>query len=137
MKLHVNALLFTNIFQCHKFYKYFFYITEYMRIGCSYGHIRQVLQRCSKKMAFFKLLKNSLENTCAEIFFDKVPGWRSATIFKKKLTQMFPCEFWEIFKNTYFVEQLRIAVFLMSDQAEKIISRCQATVSYIVLFSEE
>ena len=75
------------------FKKHIFYVTEYMRIGCSYGHIRQVLQRCSMKMVLFKLLKKSLENTCAEIFFDKVPGWRSATIFKKRLTQMFPCEF--------------------------------------------
>ena len=49
---------------------------------------------------------------------------------------MFSYEFWEI-KNNHFVEHLGTAVFLMSRQAEKIISRCRTTASWIVLSSEE
>ena len=51
---------------------------------------------------FFEISQNSLAT-----WFDS-PG--SCNFVKKEaLTQMFPCEFWESFKNTYLEEHLRIS----------------------------
>ena len=45
-----------------------------------------------------------------ESFLIKLQAFRSATFFKKKTsTQVFACEDFEIFKNTYFEEYLRMA----------------------------
>ena len=39
--------------------------------------------------------------------FNEVAGLRSATLyFKKTLAQVFSCEFYEIFKKTFFVQHL-------------------------------
>ena len=54
---------------------------------------RTSYQRCSIKKVFLKILV-----------------FRPATLFKKKTPiQVFSCEYWEIFKNTYFEEHLRTA----------------------------
>ena len=37
----------------------------------------------------------------------KLQGFTPATLLKKTLTQMFSCEYREIFKNTFFTERLR------------------------------
>ena len=37
----------------------------------------------------------------------KLQGVTPATLLKKTLTQMFSCEYREIFKNTFFTERLR------------------------------
>ena len=34
-----------------------------------------------------------------------MPGLRSATLLKRRLAQVFPSEFCEFFKNTYFEER--------------------------------
>ena len=44
--------------------------------------------------------QNSQENTCASLFFNKVPN-ACNLILKKSLAQMFSCEFCEISKNTF------------------------------------
>ena len=41
-------------------------------------------------------------------------------VFKETPTEMFSCEFWEIFKNTCFVEHLRTAIFLMSIRQKRL-----------------
>ena len=41
------------------------------------------------------------------LFFNKIAGLRPAALLKKALTQVFSCEFYEIFKNSFFVEHLR------------------------------
>ena len=41
-----------------------------------------------------------------ESLFNNVAGLRHATLSKKRLAQVFPCEFCEISKNTFFTEQL-------------------------------
>ena len=41
--------------------------------------------RCSIKMMFLKISQNSQENTCARVFFNKVEGFRPATLLKKRL----------------------------------------------------
>ena len=48
---------------------------------------------------FLEILQNSQETTCARVSF--------LTSLKKTLTQVFFCDFWEIFKNTFLTEHLR------------------------------
>ena len=41
------------------------------------------------------------------LFFNKVAGFKATILFKKRIpTQAFSCEFWEIFKNVFFIEHL-------------------------------
>ena len=53
------------------------------------------------KKGVLRISQNSQENTCV-----KVSGLRTATLLKKRLAQVFSCEFYEIFKNTFFTEHL-------------------------------
>ena len=56
-----------------------------------------------------EISQNSQENICARVsFFNKVAPLRPGTLFKINYTlaQVFPCEFGENFKNTFFVEHL-------------------------------
>ena len=47
---------------------------------------------------FLEILQNSQENSCARVFFNKVTG---NYIKKETLAQVFSCEFFKIFKNTF------------------------------------
>ena len=51
-------------------------------------------RRYSVKKIFWKFSQNSQENTCKNLFFNKAPG----------AAQLFSCEFFEIFKNTFSKE---------------------------------
>ena len=57
------------------------------------------------------VLKNFVKFTgkqlCQSLLFNKVAGLRLVTLLKKRLWQMFSCEFREIFRNTFFIEHLR------------------------------
>ena len=51
-------------------------------------------QRCSIGKGVLKISKNSQENICASLFFNKVAGLMSATILKKRLWhRCFPVNF--------------------------------------------
>ena len=81
--------------------------------------------RCSVKRK--DILKNFAKFTekhfCRSVLFDKVAGWKPETFrsshwrcfvkqgILKKVTpkKVFPCEFCELFKNIYFVEDLQMA----------------------------
>ena len=65
-------------------------------IGVTFIHAEALLhmQRCSVKKMFLRISQNSLQNTCARVSF----------LIKLRV---FFCEYSEIFKNTYFEEQLR------------------------------
>ena len=39
--------------------------------------------------------------------FNKVAGLKACNFIKETPTQVFSCEIWEIFKNTYFAEDLQ------------------------------
>ena len=41
-----------------------------------------------------------------ESLFNKVAGLRATTLLKQDSTQVFYCEIWELFKDTYFEEHL-------------------------------
>ena len=57
---------------------------------------------------FLKISQNSEENTCARVsFLIKLQTLAYNFIEKETLTQVFSCEFCEIFKNTFFTGRLR------------------------------
>ena len=57
-----------------------------------------------------KVSQNSQENTCARLSFSiKLQTWPGTLLKKEALAQVFSCEFWEIFKNTFFIEHLMTA----------------------------
>ena len=67
------------------------------------------------KKVFLKILQNSQENTCVGVSFLIKP--QTCNFIKKETpTRVFSCEFFEIFKNTYFVEYLRKAAFVVSQK---------------------
>ena len=47
---------------------------------------------CSVKKVFLKILQNSQENTCA----------RASFLIKLQASDLFSCEFYKIFQNTFF-----------------------------------
>ena len=68
-----------------------------------------VIHRCSVEKVFLKISQNSQKNTCTWVSFNKVAGLRPEAcnfIKKETLAQVFSCEFCEIFKNPFFIEQL-------------------------------
>ena len=59
-----------------------------------------VSRRFSVKNVFLKALQNSKENIFVGVFFNKVAGLRSATLFKKRLRNMnFTLNFAKFSKN--------------------------------------
>ena len=72
--------------------------------------IRGSRQEVFYKKRFFKISRNSQENTCARAsFLLKLQAVGVNFIKKETPTQRFRSEFCEIVKNTHFVEHLRTA----------------------------
>ena len=63
--------------------------------GSSYIYVRSSHRRCSCSKVFLKISQNSQENTCWSLF-NKV-----FLIKKETPTQVFSCEFCNIFKNPF------------------------------------
>ena len=63
---------------------------------------------CEKKV-FLKISQYSQENTCARVSFSQNNSKRLDTLIKYSdtLAQVFSSEFCEIFKKTFFIEQLQ------------------------------
>ena len=66
----------------------------------------QVCRRCSVTNVFLKISQNLHKSTCANLFFNKVASLSPQPIQKGPLAQVFFCEFCEICKNTFFIENL-------------------------------
>ena len=74
-----------------------------------------VIRRCSIEKVFLKYCNITGKPLQMGLFFNKVAGWSPAAFFKKEaLAQIYSCEFCENFRNTYFVEHLKIAAFKLS-----------------------
>ena len=72
------------------------------KLGSKSSHLR-----CSVRKVFLEILQNSQENTCSRVsFLIKLKASTCNVIKKEALTQMFFCEFCEIFRNTFFIEHL-------------------------------
>ena len=56
-------------------------------------------QRCSLKKVSLKISQNSQENTCA-----RVSSLIKLQAIKGTLAQVFSCEFYDVFKSTFFIE---------------------------------
>ena len=71
---------------------------------------KQLRELFCKKM-FLKIWENSQKDTCVEVsFFNKIAGLRPSTLLKKETpTQVFFCEFCQIFKNNFFYRTLTVA----------------------------
>ena len=66
--------------------------------------VRSSHWRCSIEKVVFKNSAIPTGNNCAGVFFLKVAGLKAPT-------QVFSCEYCEIFKNIYFEKHLRTAAF--------------------------
>ena len=58
------------------------------------------------KRLFRNFTKFTGKHLCQSSFFNKVAGLKPATLLKKRLAQVFSCEFCEISKGTFFTEHL-------------------------------
>ena len=74
---------------------------------------KAVAQRCSVKKVFLKISQNSQENTCAR---DSV---LINFIKKETLVQVFSCEFCEIFKTPFFLQNIFGGCFCNSTSSKK------------------
>ena len=64
-------------------------------------------EKCSIKKVFLKISPNSQENTCARVsYLIKLQASTCNFIKNEIRAQVFSCEFFQIFKNTYFTEHL-------------------------------
>ena len=66
-------------------------------------HTETVPQRCSVKKVFLKILQNSQKTPVSKSLFIKLHA-RPATSLKKRLSQVFCCEFYDIINNTFFLQ---------------------------------
>ena len=68
----------------------------------------------------YKISQNSQENTRAISFLiNKVADGASNFIKKETLAQVFSCEFWKIFKNTFFTEHFWTSASFDSNKKKK------------------
>ena len=67
-------------------------------------------------MVFSEILQNSQESTCARVYFliKLQADVCKLTLLKKRLAQVFSCEFCKISKNTFFIEHLRVTASVLS-----------------------
>ena len=79
------------------------------------------IRRCFVKKLFLKISQNSQESTCARVSF-----LACNFIKKEALTQVFPCEFCEIFKNTFFYRTPPVA-----DSVNFYLLFCKGKISYL------
>ena len=104
-----------HLFHFYKFTDLFIYIKHDILVWYwlkSYVQ-KPPLEVFYKKAVFRNFKKFTEKHLCQSLFFNKVAGLSCTTcnfIKKGTLAQVFSCEFYEIFKNTYFEEHLRLAV---------------------------
>ena len=71
-------------------------------------------QRCSIKKEFHKnFAKKKQENTRARVSFLIKLQAKACNFIKKRLAQVFSCEFFEHFKNTFFIEYLQWLILVI------------------------
>ena len=80
----------------------------------NYGEIvlntEAVVQKCYVKRVFLNILQNLQENTCTRVSFSiKLQASACSCIKKETLAQVFSCEFYEIFLNTFLYRTLPVA----------------------------
>ena len=72
-----------------------------------FAKYRSSHQRCSiKKCVLRNFTKFTGKHLRQSLFFNEVTGQACNYIKKETLAQVFSCEFWEIYKSTFFTEHL-------------------------------
>ena len=75
-------------------------------------------QSCSIKKVVLEIFAIfTRKHLCSSHFLIKLQSFGAATLLKETLTQVFFCEYCEIFKNTYFEKQLRTTASVNSRAA--------------------
>ena len=73
-----------------------------------------------KKGVLKSFLKVTEKQLCQSLFFNKVAGFRPATLLKKEtLAQVYSCEFWQIVKKTFFIKHLQWLLLKIMDNFPK------------------
>ena len=72
------------------------------------------LEVLCKTGVFRNFVKFTGKHLCQRLFFNKVAGLRALTLLKKRLAQMFSCEFCESSKKIFFTEHLRWLLLYMA-----------------------
>ena len=67
-----------------------------------------------KKSVLINFTEYIRKHLCQSFFFNKVAGQRPVTLLEKSFPQVSSSEFCEIFKNTFFIEHLRMSAFIFS-----------------------
>ena len=101
--------------------------------------------RSSRPKVFCKksVLRNFAEfagkHLCQSLFLNKVAGLRSATLFKKKLAQVFSCGFCKISKNTFSYRTPPVAAsdfdtlqLVVSPHTETVIKEVNITIEFCI-----
>ena len=53
------------------------------------------------------------KHLCQSYFLITLQAWRPAILLKRDSAQVFSCEYWEIFKSTYFEEHQQIVASVL------------------------
>ena len=76
--------------------------------------------RSSRSQMFFQIavLRNFAELSrkclCWSLYLIKLKAWRPEFLLKKTPTQVFSCEYFEIFKNCFFIEHLLFIILFQN-----------------------
>ena len=84
--------------------------------GFSQGE-KQTLECSVRKGVLGNFAKFAGKHLCQSFLFNKIAGLKFATSVKKEaLAQVFSCEFYEIFKNTFFKARTVASVLILYDE---------------------
>ena len=84
------------------FFSFFFFWENVLFTSCVIRWCRKTFKGNSQKQPFTDVLQN-MYSLCWSLFLIKLQAWRSVFLLKKEIpTQVFACEYCDIFKNTYF-----------------------------------
>ena len=73
--------------------------------------------RCSSKQVFLKISQYSQKISVFEPLFNKAGTLKTCVFIKKEIpTQVFSCEYCEIFKNSFLMEQFLFIIVLCDDR---------------------
>ena len=110
----------------HLSYSFFVRITVFTKFFSKFeiSFWKSSHRRCSiKKGVLRNFVKYIGKHLCQSSFFHKIAGLRPANFIKKEtLAQVFFCEFCEIFKNTFFIEDflLKCSIFMPKNTFKKL-----------------
>ena len=91
---------------------------------------KSIIEKQPPEVFCEKISQNSLENTCARDFFKQSCRPDACNFIKKEtLAQVFLSEFWEMSKNTFFIEHLRTTA---SDNSVFIVEEVYSNKTYFV-----